>query len=58
MLQPQRPDFGACIRIQGGISQADVAEFGTDGGVLSSTLIECRRTDGRTMAVSQSWLVQ
>ncbi|MCY1304898.1 hypothetical protein D9M70_546730 [compost metagenome] len=32
MLQPQRPDFGNGVRIQGGISQADVAEFGADGG--------------------------
>ena len=32
VLQPQRPDFGNDVRIQRGISQADVAEFGADGG--------------------------
>jgi hypothetical protein len=45
-----RLDFGNGIRILGGISQADVAQFAPMAGVKISTLIECWRNDCRMMA--------
>ncbi|MDT4849846.1 hypothetical protein FQZ97_839780 [compost metagenome] len=50
VLQPQRPDFGNDVRIQGGIGQADIAELGADGGCAKLHLdrvLKNRRTNDR-----------
>lgn len=55
VLQPQSPDFGNGIRIEGGIRQADVAEFGADGG---PTLIDAGAPMVGQWPVPSAWLVK
>ncbi|MNP35134.1 hypothetical protein D3C76_1284560 [compost metagenome] len=50
MLEPQRPDFGNDVGIQGGIGQADIAELRTDVRRAKFDLdrmLKNRRTDDR-----------